>query len=420
MTYYEATAGERPAFPALAGDEEADACVVGGGYTGLSAALHLAERGWSVVLLEAGRVGGGASGRNGGQVGAGQRCGVLELERRFGRERARLLWELAREARALVGERIERHAIDCHWSPGNLLAVTRARYVAAVEAEARHLETHYGYRELVLLDRGEMRRTVDSPCYVAGRLDRGGGHLHPLRFALGLARAAAAVGVRIRERSRAQRIRWGEPSTVHTDSGAVRARHVMLCGNAYLGDRLEPRIAGRIMPIVSHLLATVPLGPERARSVIRESCCVHSTKFVVDYFRTTPDHRLIYGGGETYSERAPRDLAGFVRRNMLRVFPQLADAAVEHAWSGRLAITRDRLPEFGRVGTNGWYVHGYSGHGVALAQLAGRLLAEAAAGSAERFEVLASIRHRAFPGGRWLRHPALVAGMLWYALRDRL
>jgi len=420
MNYYEASAGERPRFALLQGEQAADVCVIGGGFTGLSAALHLAERGFSVALLEAGRVGCGASGSNGGQVGSGQRCDVAQLERRFGRTRARLLWDLAEEAKAIVAGRIERHAIDCQWRAGNLLAITRPRYVDALAAEARHLATQYGYQRMRMLDRAQMRDSVDSAAYVAGRMDEGGGHLHPLRFALGLARAARAAGARLYEASAASRIEWGAPSRVHTASGAVRAAHVVLCANAYLGDALEPRITGRIMPITSHLLATEPLDPQRARATIRDGCCVHATRFVVDYFRFSAQQRLIFGGGETYCARAPRDAQGFVRRHMLRVFPQFADLRIDYAWSGRLAITMDRLPEFGRVGRNGWFVHGFSGHGVALSQLAGRLLAEAVAGSAERFDVFAGIPHLRFPGGPWLRHPLLVAGMLWYALRDRL
>jgi gamma-glutamylputrescine oxidase len=418
--YYEATAGGGATFPALHGEVVADACVVGGGYTGLSAALHLAERGYSVVVLEARRVGSGASGRNGGQLGSGQRLGVLELEAALGRERTRALWELAEEARRLVAERIRRHGIDCHYRAGNMLAVTRQRYLADVEAEVRHLETHYGYREQELLDLGEMRRRVASAQYVAGCLDRGGGHLHPLRFALGLARAAADAGVRIFEHSAARRVQWGSPSRVLADGSSVRARHVLLCGNAYLPAELAPRLADRIMPIVNHLLATEPLGEARARDTILDGCCVHASKYVVDYFRFSHDHRLIFGGGETYGIRAPRELKAFVRRHMLRVFPQLADVRIDHAWSGRVAISMSRLPDFGRVGVNGWYVQGYSGHGVALSQIAGRLLAEAVAGTAERFDVFAGLPHRRFPGGRWLRQPLLVAGMLWYALRDRL
>jgi gamma-glutamylputrescine oxidase len=419
-SYYEASAGPRTGFPRLEGEVVADACVVGGGYTGLSAALYLAESGLRVVLLEAGRVGDGASGRNGGQVGSGQRRGVLELEARLGPGLARLLWDLAQEAKALVADRVARHDIDCEYRPGNLLALERVSHQREVARETEHLAARYGYDRMELLDRGEIRRRLASPAYLAGRLDRGGGHLHPLRLALGLARAAATAGVGLFEDSTAVRIAWGRPARVHTSRGSVRATHVLLCGNAYLDDTLAPRLAGRVLPISSHQLATEPLGEERARGLILDGCCVHDARFVPRYFRCSVDHRLIFGGGETWGPRPPRHLAAGVRRHMQAVFPQLSRVRVDYAWSGRVAITMDRLPDYGRVGSAGWYAHGFSGHGVALAQLAGRLLAEAVVGSAGRFDVLASIPHRRFPGGRWLRQPLLVAAMLWYTLRDRL
>ena len=418
-SWYAATANAHPFHPPLAGDAEADVCVIGGGFSGLSAGLHLAERGYRVMVLEAERIGWGASGRNGGQVGSGQRRDVLELEALVGRERARTLWDMAEEAKRIIRERIERHAIRCDYRPGNLLACTKPRYMADLQAEAEHLARHYDYDACRLIERDEMRAMVASENYCGGLLDSGGGHLHPLNYALGLADALVAAGGIIHEASRVTGIDWREPARVRTATGAVRARHVLLCTNGYLG-RLEPRIEARMMPIDNHVLATAPLGEARARALIRDDCCVHTTKFVVDYYRLTPDHRLLFGGGETYSEAGPPDIGAFVRRYMLKVFPQLADVAIEYAWSGRLAITMNRLPSFGRIAPNGFYVQGFSGHGVALTQLAGRLLAEAVAGTAERFDVFASLPMHRFPGGRWLRKPALVAGMLWYALRDRL
>ena len=419
-SWYTATVPVVEPRPALAGRERADVCVVGAGFTGISAALHLAERGYSVVVLEAERVGWGASGRNGGQVGSGLRESMDDLERALGPSRAGSLWALAEEAKAIIAERIARHRIECDWRPGNLLASTRERYLKWMEAEAEFCHRRFGYRGYRMLPRAEMREEVASERYVGGRMDEGGGHLHPLRFVLGMAAAAAAAGVRIFEGSRVERIRWGRPSEVSTArGGVVAAEHVVLAGNAHLG-RLEPRIESRIMPIVNHQLATEPLGERLARSLVRSGACVHSTKFVVDYFRCTPDHRLIFGGGETYSDRPPGDLAGFVRRYMLRVFPQLADVRIDHAWSGRLAITRSRLPHVGRIAPNGFFAHGFSGHGVALTQIAGKLVAETVAGTAERFDVLAGLRHRPFPGGRRLRRPLLVLAMLYYALRDRL
>ena len=418
-SYYAATAPAVEPRPALAGSERADVCIVGAGFTGISAALHLAERGYSVIVLEAERVGWGASGRNGGQVGSGLRESMDELERTLGPSRAEDLWALSEEAKAIITERIARHGIECDWRPGNLLASTRERCMGWIEAEAEFCHRRFGYRGYRILSRAEMREEVASECYAGGRMDAGGGHLHPLRFVLGMAAAADGAGARIFEGSRVQRIRWDRPAEVSTARGVVTAEHVVLAGNAYLG-RLEPRLEPRIMPIVNHQLATEPLGERRARSLVRSGACVHSTKFVVDYFRCTADHRLLFGGGETYSDRPPADLEGFVRRYMLRVFPQLADVGVDHAWSGRLAITMSRLPHVGRVAPNGFFAHGFSGHGVALTQIAGKLIAEAVAGTAERFDVLAGLRHRAFPGGKRLRHPLLVLGMLYYALRDRL
>ena len=419
-SWYAASAPAVEPRPALAGRERADVCVVGAGFTGLSAALHLAERGYSVAVLEAERVGWGASGRNGGQVGSGHRESMDALERTLGPSRARSLWALAEEAKAIIAERIARHGIDCDWRPGNLLASTRERHLRWMEAEAEFCHRRFGYRGYRMLSRAQMRKEVASECYAGGRMDEGGGHLHPLKLALGMAAAAAGTGVRVFEGSRVERIRWSRPAEVSTArGGVVAADHVVLAGNAHLG-RLEPRIEARVMPIANHQLATEPLGARRARSLVRSGACVHSTKFVVDYFRCAPDHRLIFGGGETYSDRPPCDLAGFVRRRMLRVFPQLADVRIDHAWSGRLAITRSRLPHVGRIAPNCFFVQGFSGHGVALTQIAGKLVAEAVAGTAERFDVLAGLKHRPWPGGRLLRRPLLVLGMLYYALRDRL
>ena len=418
-SYYAATARVDERHPALTGRETADVCIVGAGFAGISAALHLAERGYSVVVLEAARIGWGASGRNGGQVGSGLRESMQVLERTVGSTRAGALWALCEEAKGIIADRIARHGIQCDWRPGNLLASTRERYMGWIEREAEFCHRRFGYRGYRMMSRADIREEIASACYVGGRMDEGGGHLHPLRFVLAMAAAAANTGARIFEGSRVNRIRWGRPARVSTAHGVVDAEYVILAGNAYL-DRLEPRIESRIMPIVNHVLATESLGERRARALIRSGACVHSTKFVVDYYRCSADHRLLFGGGETYSDRPLKDPKSFVRRYMLRVFPQLADARIDYAWSGRLAITMSRLPHAGRLAPNGFFVHGFSGHGVALTQIAGKLIAEAVAGTAERFDVLAGLRHRAFPGGTWLRHPLLVLGMLYYALRDRL
>ena len=419
VSYYAATANAAPNRERLAGNVQADVCVVGGGFTGVSAALHLAERGFDVVLLESSRVGWGASGRNGGQVGTGQRRDVFELEAAYGRLQARTLWDLALEATDIVAERIRRHDIACDYRAGNMMAITKPRYVAGIAAECEHLLAHYGYAQLEMLDRVATRDIIASDAYCGARLDHGGGHLHPLNFVLGMAAAAEAAGASIFEHSRVSNINWGAPNVVVTDSGQVRARYVLLCTNAYLDD-LEATIASKVMPITNHVIATEPLGEAGAKALIANGACVHATKFVVDYYRCSADHRLVFGGGETYSDSEVPNLAEFVRRYMVAVFPQLADVGIDYAWSGRLAITANRLPAIGRLPHDGFYAHGFSGHGVALTQLAGKLMAEAIAGTAERFDVMSAIRHHSFPGGTLLRKPLLVLAMLYYALRDRL
>ncbi len=418
-SYYAATAATLPEHPPLGGDLSCDVCVVGGGYTGLSAALHLAERSYSVALLEAARIGWGASGRNGGQVNSGLRMGAADLVARVGHGEARRLWNLAEEAKALVRERIARHAIACDYKPGTLAAAVKPAHLAGMAAEVACLNEAFGYSAARLLSRQEAAAMVATDRYHGGVFDGGAAHLHPLNYALGLARAAAAAGARLFEGSPATAIEAGTETRVRTPQGTVRARFVVLCCNGYL-DRLEPRLAAKIMPIANYILATEPLGEARAAALIPGDVAVHDSKFVVDYYRLSADRRLLFGGGETYSAAAPADLKAFVRRHMLRVFPQLADARIDYAWGGRLAITLNRLPHLGRLEPNLFFAHGYSGQGVALAGLAGKLIAEAIAGTAERFDVFARLRHRDFPGGTLLRRPGMVLGMLYYALRDRL
>ena len=418
-SYYAATANPSPDRPELAGDVDCDVCVVGGGFTGLSTALHLAERGYSVVVLESRRMGWGASGRNGGQLGSGLRSGASAMIARFGRDHARRLWDLAEEAKATVRERIARHDIACDYKPGFLLAAAKPRHMAWMTREAELRERHFDYPHARVVSADEVQAMVASRRYHGGVFDAGAGHLHPLNYALGLARAAEDAGARLFEDSPATAVEPGSRPAVRTARGCVRARYVVLCCNGHLG-RLERRIAGTIMPVANYMLATAPLGAERATALIPDDIAICDTKFVVDYFRLSADRRLLFGGGETYSGREPRDLKRFVRTYMLRVFPALADAPVDYAWGGTLAITLSRLPHFGRLDGDVYFAHGFSGHGVALTSLAGKLIAEAIAGTAERFDLFARIPHREFPGGTLLRKPGLVLGMLYYGLRDRL
>lgn len=417
-SYYAATANDAPKVTPLDGDSHADVCIVGAGYTGLSAALHLAERGYSVVVLEAERIGWGASGRNGGQLGVGQRKDQRALEERLGREWAHRLWDLGLESNALVKELIARHAISCDLKPGLIQAAWKRSDADWHRSEVDHMALEYGYTKMRYLSREEMRETIATDCYHGGIYDEDGAHLHPLNYALGLARAARAKGVVIHEESRVTDISRSDPAIVKTAKGSVRAAHVVLACNAYLG-MLEPRVAGAIMPINNFIIATEPLGDE-AHRLIRNDACVQDTKFVIDYYRLSADGRMLFGGGESYSPNLPKDLAGFVRKPMLRVFPQLANKRIDYAWSGSVAITLKRMPHFGRLEPNIVFAHGYSGQGINIATLGGKLVAEAVAGQAERFDVMAKLKTPKFPGGTWLRYPGLVAGMLFYAMKDRL
>jgi gamma-glutamylputrescine oxidase len=418
-SYYVATANAMPEHPTLRGSVYADVCVIGGGFTGVAAALHLAERHFDVVLLEAARIGAGASGRSGGQVHSGQRQGVLALEQAFGAERARLLWQLAEEAKATVRERIERHAIACDLRPGVLTAAHKPTDATELERTVEALGERYDYPHARYVSRDEMAEILGTRRYFGGLLDRGACHLHPLNYVLGLADAALAADVRLFEHSRVVRIETTRPPIVTTEHGRVEARYVVLAMNGYLG-RLVPELAGWIMPINNFMLATAPLGEAAARALIRDDVAVADSKFVLDYFRLSADRRLLFGGGETYGPRFPSDIKSFVRRYMLRTFPQLADVAIDHGWGGTVAITRNRLPHFARLAPEVFVAHGYSGQGIALATLAGKLIAEAIAGSAERFDVMAGLGLEPFPGGALLRRPTLLAGMLYYGLRDRL
>jgi gamma-glutamylputrescine oxidase len=418
-SYYAATAIGVSERERLRGRLTADVCIVGGGYTGLSAALHLARSGYQVVVLEANRIGWGASGRNGGQVGVGQRRGATELVAMFGLERARALWQLGRDATGLVRTLISRHAIDCDLSPGQMVVAAKSSHIGDMVEEVELLRAQFGYRSIRMMSRAELESELASPVFHGGWLDDEASHLHPLNYCLGLGRAAEEAGAQVFEHSAVIAQGRTDPALLRTEKGEVSARYVLLACNGYLGG-LEPRLAGKIMPINNFVVATESLGAEAATALIRNRACVHDTRFVVNYFRLSRDHRLIFGGGENYRTRFPRDIAAFVRPYMLRIFPQLAAARIDYAWGGTLAITLNRLPCIGRLAPNIFYAQGYSGHGVPMATLAGQLVAEALAGTAERFDLMAGIPQPKFPGGTLLRHPALVLGMLYYALRDRL
>ncbi len=418
-SWYADTAEAPGPYPAAEGAMSCDVCIVGAGFTGLSAALHLAERGYDVVLLDAHRVGWGASGRNGGQVGTGQRLDQEALEKMVGDTRARALWDLAQEAVALTKALAAEHAPEAGFAAGIIHACHRDRFVPHARAYAEKMARDYGYDQIRPLDREEMRHLVGSPAYHGGDIDMGGGHLHPLRYAFGLARAGAAKGVRIHEHSTVRKIVEGTPAVVETDRAKITARHLILVCNGYLG-HLQGRVAARVMPINNFIVATEPMAPEARDALIRGNHAVADSKFVINYFRFSEDNRLLFGGAESYGYRFPADIAALVRKPMLEIYPQLAGTKITHAWGGTLGITMNRMPHFERLAGNILTASGYSGHGVALATLGGKLAAEAIAGQAERFDLMADLPTRPFPGGAALRWPLLVLAMVWFSLRDRI
>ena len=419
-SYYAATAQRGPGFAPLAGDVSCDVAIVGGGLAGLSAALELAQRGLTVRLLEAREVGWGASGRNGGQAIHGLACDQDTIEQQLGLDEAKRVWAMSIEALDLIRERIATHAIDCDWRDGYLGLATSARKGAALAAWADRMGSVYGY-PLRRIGPGEVRDWIASPRYHSGVHDPRSGHLHPLKYTLGLARAAAAAGAVLHERTPVQALRHGEPAQIVTARGTVSARRVLLAGNVYLHG-IAPALEPRIMPVGTYIACSERLDPALADSLVPSRSAVCDTNFVLDYFRTTNDHRMLYGGRVSYSTVTPARLPESTRRRMVQTFPQLAAAKVEYAWGGFVDISMSRAPDFGRLPGHGnvYYLQGFSGHGLALTGLAGRLVAEAMAGDAGRFDVFARLKHRAFPGGSLMRMPALVLGMAWYRLRDML
>ncbi len=418
-SYWASVATPLAPFPPLKGDVAADICVVGAGFTGLSAALNLAEAGYKVVVIEAQRVGFGASGRNGGQVGSGQRVEQDDLEKMIGEDKARAQWEIAEASKDCVRGLIAKHGIDCDWRDGIIHAELKPKNLHHSFDYAEFLQTRYGYDAISALDRDAIRQHIGTKAYCGGTLDTGAGHLNPQKYVLGLARAAQKAGVEIYEGSKAQGYSTGPRPVVKTESGSVSADFLVLAGNGYMGG-LSKRVARRVMPINNFIVATEPLGEDMAKSLIRDDVAVADSKFVVNYFKRSADHRMVFGGGESYGYRFPADIAAKAQKPMLEIFPQLAGAKIDYAWGGTLAITMNRMPNFARLAPNILSASGYSGHGVAMASLAGEILAETIRGTAERFDLMGATTPPRFPGGPALRSPLLVLAMSWYALRDRL
>jgi gamma-glutamylputrescine oxidase len=418
-SYYAATAHAAPAHPAVAGDAAFDVCVVGAGITGCAAALELAERGYRVGLVEAERVGWGASGRSGGQAIFGFGTEIRSIAAHAGRDAARRMWDVSVEALDWVRDRVTRHGIDCDLNWGHMHVAIKPRQRDALQELQRELADSYGYHSPRFLERDAVESLLATTRYCAGLLDPRSGHLHPLNYTLGLAQAAAASGACIFEHSPVIRIERGDPLRIVTPHGRITARQAVLTRGGYVAGLSVPT-NWRVIPVGTYVAATEPLGAERARELLRENIAVADVNFVLDYFRRSADHRLLFGGRVSYSGIDARDSGRATGARMRRVFPQLAGVTLDYVWGGFVDITMNRAPDFGRIDRNLYYLQGFSGHGIAMGGMAGRLAAEAVAGQAERFDVFGRLTHLPFPGGRWLRTPALVLAMLWFRLRDLL
>jgi gamma-glutamylputrescine oxidase len=420
-SYYAASANAAPDHPPLRGDLEADVCVVGGGIAGCATALFLAERGFKVVLLEGNRIAFGASGRSGGQAIVGYACSQDKLVAQVGPADAKRMFDISVDALTLVQNLVTKHGIDCdlHW--GHLHTAIKPRQEAELRAWQEELERDYGYAGTRWLDRAELAQVLNTERYLGGLRDDRSGHLHPLNYTLGLATAAAAAGVTLHEQSMVVGIDHGTVARVRTaNGGSVRAKYVALCCNAFIDEKISKHLRDRIMPVGTYIIATEQLGRERIEALMHENAAVSDVNFVLDYFRRSADHRLLFGGRVSYSGRDARNTAQATRVRMLNVFPSLADARIDYAWGGHVDITMSRAPDFGRIAPNVYYLQGFSGHGIALTGIAGQMVAETIAGQAGRFDLFTRLQHRDFPGGPALRMPGLVLAMLWFRLKDLL
>ena len=417
-SYYAATRNLTTDFPALEESVECDVCVIGAGYTGLSSALFLAEAGYSVTVLEAAQVGFGASGRNGGQLVNSYSRDVDVIEARYGEKTARVLGSMMFEGADIIRQRIGRYDIQCDYRPGGIFAALNKKQLKAL-AEQKSSWEAYGNQNLTMLDAADIKREVGCANYVGGLLDLQGGHIHPLNLALGEATAFIGLGGKIFEQSAAVEITYGEPITMRTARGVVRAKYLLIAGNAYLAQNLDNRVTAKSMPCGSQIAVTEPLPEDVARSLIANNYCVEDCNYLLDYYRLTADNRLLYGGGVVYGAREPDDIEQLIKPKILKTFPQLKDVKIDYRWTGNFLLTMSRMPQFGRIEKNAYYMQGYSGHGVTCSHLAGKLISEMIRGDAERFDAFASLPHMPMIGGRTFQAPLTAMGAAYYALRDR-
>lgn len=418
-SYYAASANPAPDRPALQGAHEIDICIIGAGYSGLSTGLHLVEKGYKVAILEGARVGWGASGRNGGQIVNGLNASLQTIRKRYGQDTATFVAGLVQEGGEIIRERIKTYDIQCDLKDKNIFTGLTSAHMKELE-ERQALWTSYGIDNQEMLDRNQLRAHVNSDLYEGGLIDHSGGHMHPLNLALGEAAAFEKLGGTIYEMSPAVDVdTTAARPVVKTDKGTMTCKTLVLCGNAYLG-HVVPTLTSRVMPVSTQVMATEPLGEERAHALLPQDACVEDIRYILDYYRLSGDKRMLFGGGTVYGGADPSDITAKLRPNMEKVFPQLKGVRIDYAWSGNFALSFSRVPQMGRIGQNTYFAHGYSGHGVTGSHTFGRILSEAINGDLTRFDVFDKVPWYPFPGGRMFRVPYSVAGSWWYALRDRL
>lgn len=417
-SWYAHSANDKTVRPSLEGSLEADVCVIGAGFTGVSAALQLAENGYKVIVVEGERVGFGASGRNGGQIVNGYSRDLETIAKRYGPDKAQRLGEMSLEGGRIIRERVAKYDIKCDLVDGGFFAAFTEKQVREMAHVKAHWEKH-GHTGLEMVSKAEVGKYVKSDRYVGGMIDRLGGHIHPLNLVLGEAAAVESLGGRIFENSRVTGVDMGANPVVRTARGSVKAKYVLVCGNAYLGSLL-PRITDKMMPVSSQVMATEPLDAKLIEELLPANYCVEDANYVLDYYRRTSDNRLLYGGGIGYGGQDPANLTGVIRPNMLKTFPQLANTKIEFAWSGNFALTLTRIPHMGKLADNVYFSHGDSGHGVTTTHLLGKILGEAVADHSGRYDVWSSLTALPFPGGKTFRVPLTVLGAWWYGMRDKL
>lgn len=420
QSYYAATANWQTDYPTLEGEHHADVVVVGGGFTGVNTALELAERGYSVALIEANRISWGATGRNGGQIIGGIGHNAEQFEKRIGAAGVRAIYDMGNECCEIIRDRVAKYHIDCDLTWGYCDVALKPRHLRDFE-QTKNYHEKMGYaHSLEMLDGSAVKNEVNSDNYIGGLLNRNGwGHAHVLNLCLGEARAAESLGVKLFEQSRVIKIDQGSSPVVYTERGQVRAKHLVLCGNAYMGD-LVPKLSSRVLPSNSSVITTEPLSEAQAQAIMPGNRAVCDPRTALDYFRLTKDRRLLFGGLSNYTGLEPKNLEHTMRAKMLKVFPTLKDVRIDYGWSGQMGIGLNRMPQLGRLQGNVYYMQAYSGHGVAPTHMMGRIAAEMIAGQAERFDVFSKINHWPFPGGKLLRRPGLAIGMLYYKMLDAL